>query len=42
MTYSVVNYKVNVQTKARKLVEELTDDGGEKDDKDNSSNVNPK
>ena len=28
--------------KARKLVEELTDDGGEKDDKDNSSNVSPK
>ena len=27
--------------KARKLVEELTDDGGEKDDKDNSSNVSP-
>ena len=28
--------------KARKLVEELTDEGGEKDDKDNSSNVSPK
>ena len=28
--------------KARKLVEEPTDEGGEKDDKDNSSNVSPK
>ena len=27
--------------KARKLVEEFTEDGGEKDDKDNSSHVAP-
>ena len=39
---SLCNQLLHCNKKARKLVKELIDDGGEEDDKNNSSHADPK